>query len=506
MNKYRKITAFIAAALLSSALMVPAVTYAAGTSSITINSSSSVEHSYEAYQIITGDISAGKLVGLKWGSGITSFNGVPVTTGNIVSDTDITTITSKSGKDLVSMFTLSTAAATAKGTGSAEFTGLDSGYYLIKDITDLSDKDDANSTWILETIGNTSVSVKSAKPTADKKVMTGGDESSPVWGETADYPLYQEIQFCLTATIPESADLSAYNSYKLEFEDSFSEGLTFGAIKSVKAGDTVLSENTHYTKNAGSGTLKVTINDIKSILGDKWGKQENVIEVIYTASLNEKAVISKTASDSTTVNINGVSINYSNNPYYDGSGTESMGKTPEDKVWVFTYGIDNTKYKDSVGDDNLLSGAQFRLYTDPGKSNEVKLIYDDSKKAYRPVKSEESATVITSLSDGTFNIIGIDAGTYYLSEVQPPAGYNKCEDIVIVISASHSENSDGQSAKLELLEDTSNMSNSVIDKSGTILPSTGGIGTKIFYVTGGFLVVGSGVLLITKKRMNRKEK
>ena len=96
MKMYRTITAIIAVALISSALMMPLVTYAAGKASITINSTSSVEHLYEAYQIVTGDISGGKLVDLKWGSGITNFNGLPVTSGSLVSDSDITTIKSKS--------------------------------------------------------------------------------------------------------------------------------------------------------------------------------------------------------------------------------------------------------------------------------------------------------------------------------------------------------------------------------------------------------------------------
>ena len=384
------------------------------------------------------------------------------------------------------------------------FNDLPDGYYLIKDITNLSDKDDANSAWILDTTNNVTVSVKSAKPSADKKVRTGGEDDSPVWGETSDYAMYEDIDFCLSAVIPASSDLSAYSSYKLEFEDNLSEGLTFGSIISVKAGDAVLSEGTQYSKTFDSGVLKVTLNDIKSIFGDKWGVQQNVIEVVYTASMNEKAVISKTDSESTVVNNNGVSLHYSNNPYSGNSGT--MGKTPEDKVWIFTYGIDNTKYKDSVGAGNVLADAKFRLYTDQEKNNEVGMIYDSDKKAYRPTAAGETSAVITSLSDGTFNIIGIDAGTYYLSEVEAPAGYNKCSDIKVVISATHSENADGQSANITFEDSTSNISNSVIDKSGTTLPSTGGIGTKIFYITGGILVIGSGVLLVTKKRMNRKEK
>lgn len=98
-----------------------------------------------------------------------------------------------------------------------------------------------------------------------------------------------------------------------------------------------------------------------------------------------------------------------------------------------------------------------------------------------------------------FNIIGLDAGTYVLKETSTPAGYNTCAPINIVISAVHKENTDEATVKLDLTG-SENMTNAVINKSGSSLPSTGGIGTTIFYVAGGVLVVGAGVLLITKKR------
>ena len=503
MKKYRKITAVIAAALLSSTLMMPSLISSVRSASIVITSQTSIEHAYEAYQIIKGDLIGGQLSNLKWGNGINQFNGKSVNTGDTVSESDLSLITSRSGEEVLKLISFAGPSSRVQGTGRVQFEGLENGYYVVKDVTDLSGKDDSNSAWILKTAGDVEVNVKNAKPTVDKQVRTGGDDNSPTWGETSDYAMFEDIDFCLSAKIPASSDLSAYNQYKLEFEDNLSNCFTFKNIKSVKAGDTVLNEGAHYTITNNSGTLKITFNDVKGVFGDKWGKQENEIKVIYTASLNENAVISKTAGENINVNNNSVSLRYSNDPY--STSTDKLGKTPEDKVWVLTYGVDNIKYKNQVDASNVLSGAKFRLYTDAGKSNEVKLIFDSSKNVYRPIKSGESGTEITSLWDGTFNITGIDAGTYYLSEVEAPTGYNKCEDITIVISPVHSENSDGQSVRLSFSGETKNMSNSVINKSGATLPSTGGIGTKVFYVVGGLLAAGSGVILVTKKRMSRKE-
>lgn len=109
---------------------------------------------------------------------------------------------------------------------------------------------------------------------------------------------------------------------------------------------------------------------------------------------------------------------------------------------------------------------------------------------------------MVSGADGKFNIIGLDAGTYTLRETEAPSGFNKCADITIVISAKHNENVTA-GADLELTH-SQNMANTIEDKKGSTLPETGGIGTTIFYVVGVVLMLGAGVLLITKRRMSAK--
>ena len=151
--------------------------------------------------------------------------------------------------------------------------------------------------------------------------------------------------------------------------------------------------------------------------------------------------------------------------------------------------------------DEKLKDAGFRLYKG---DVEVGLIYDSGKGAYRPVASEEKAEEMKSATNGKFNIIGLDAGTYTLKETTTPEGYNTCAPITIEIKATHSENAGGTAANLSLT-DSKNMSNDVINKSGSTLPGTGGIGTTVFYIGGGCMVALAGVFLITKKRMGKKE-
>ena len=136
--------------------------------------------------------------------------------------------------------------------------------------------------------------------------------------------------------------------------------------------------------------------------------------------------------------------------------------------------------------------------------NEVKLIKDNELDAYRPVKGEEVGEEMFSASGtGKFNIVGLDAGTYTLLETTTPSGYNTCEPITVIISATHTEKKEGTDATTDLTN-SKNMNNKVVNKKGSTLPSTGGMGTTIFYVVGSILVLGAAILLITKKRMSAR--
>ena len=241
------------------------------------------------------------------------------------------------------------------------------------------------------------------------------------------------------------------------------------------------------------GKWALTIDDLKAIEGVDLTDGAEVV-VIYNAHLNENAKVNKESGN--TENKNGVYLEYSNNPNVGGEG--SRGKTPEDFVWVFTYGVDNTKVNEK---EEPFAGAGFRLYKG---ENEVKLIKDNELDAYRPVKGEEVGEEMFSASGtGKFNIVGLDAGTYTLLETTTPSGYNTCEPITVIISATHTENKEGTDATTDLTN-SKNMNNKVVNKKGSTLPSTGGMGTTIFYVVGSILVLGAAILLITKKRMSAR--
>lgn len=526
MKNFKKFSAAIAATLVAASISVPMMaSLPVSAADITITGISTTQtHNFEIYQVFTGDLSGDVLSNLKWGSGVTatkykdgSGNAVTVTSGAAVDENIVNTLTGLTDAvGVADNFTLAdtpTATMQSEG-GTATISGLADGYYIVKDVTNLGDKDDSNSAWIVQVAGSASIDIKNAKPTVDKQVYDNDDGASGDnngWFESADHAINESFQFKLTATIPADKDFAAYETYKVVFNDTMSDGVTFESIESVKvngstdvpvyaAGTAEDGYKSTATANQAGGAWTITIEDLLKY--DTNLKDGSTIEVIYNAHLNENAIVHKDKDAATDINTNNntVSLSYSNNPDATGSGT-AEGKTTEDTVWVFTYEVDNTKYKNAVGSGNKLKDAGFRLYKG---EVEVGLIYDSGKGAYRPVADGETAEEMKSATDGKFNIIGLDAGTYTLKETTTPEGYNTCAPITIEIKATHSENAGGTAANLSLT-DSKNMSNDVINKSGSTLPGTGGIGTTVFYIGGGCMVALAGVFLITKKRMGKKE-
>ena len=278
-----------------------------------------------------------------------------------------------------------------------------------------------------------------------------------------------------------------------------SKGVTFEYIESVEVNGTALT-GSQYTlsDNAkaglkGEATWNLTIADIKAINGVNLATTETKVEVIYKAHLNEEAKVNHASGD--TSNANSVNLEYSNNP--NGEGT---GKTADKTVYVFTYEMDNTKVKgDKTGQstNDPLENAGFRLYTDSATAQEVKLIYDETLKAYRPVKDGENAQEMKSAADGKFNIVGLDAGTYYLKETTTPSGYNTAAVTTVTIAATHKMN--GATPNVDLSASTG-LTNTIVDVPGSNLPSTGGMGTVLLYVAGIAVFVLAGATLVMALR------
>jgi len=472
-------------------------------------------HTYKVYQIFTGTPSEGKLVDVKYG---TSYSGK--TPGSPVPKAELDAIgeTSENVRTWIAAnFTGDSSKLGAEvGTLNATTTSYAAvpGYYLVLDTAYTTDNtdNDAYSAFMIQVVNkNTKFTPKKEVPSVDKQVIdeTADAEqgSTGGWGETADHEIGETFQFKLIATIPADANLKAYDTYMIRFNDTMSNGVTFEKINTVKVNETAVTE-TEYSSTAtagqAGGSWTLTISDVKSIAGDDFGTKAIKIEVEYDAHLNTAAKVN-TASGETS-NKNTVSLTYSNNP--DATGIGDTDTTPTDDVWVFTYGNNGTK-EDANG--NKLNGAGFALYsgstegTDKPEGTPISLYkvgndyykYDSSKTDYP--SGGEVVTVMLTTTEGVFNIKGLDVGTYTLYEETVPTGFVRSTNTVFTIGASHVE-TEGK-GEVTLTEDSST-SETIVNLTGATLPSTGGIGTTIFHIAGAALVLGAGILLISKKRMN----
>lgn len=497
-----------------------------GTHTVTISPAKS-GHTYEAYQIFTGNLGTdGSLGNVVWGSGIDQSKLTAEGTDDLIKNKDAATVsqnlaaTSSDSTDAKAYATafsgvLSTTHTDSSdfvstGVGSYTISGLSDGYYLIQDKAGtLDEKNDAYTSFILKIIGaDVRVEPKSTQPTVDKKIQDEPDDAeagaTEGWGNTADHDINESFQFKLDANIPAEANLADYKTYKVKFNDTMSKGVTFESIESVKvngnngtAAKTWTLANTDYAATTpaaaedGTQSWSLTIDDVIAKCEDIKIAQGFTVEVIYKAHLNEKATVNG-ANDTTTDNKNSVNLEYSNNP-----NAEGTGKTEDKTVYAFTFGITNKKVIDSV-DGDALAGAGFKLYTDEGCTQEYKLVKDNTLGAYRPAKADETAVEMKSATDGTFPIKGLDAGTYYLKETTTPKGYTTAAVKTIKIGATHSINESGN-PQVTLSSD-STFDNKIVDKKGSTLPSTGGMGTVLLYVAGIAVFVLAGATLVMALR------
>lgn len=405
-----------------------------------------------------------------------------------------------------------------KGGGGSNHIHFDeAGYYLVVDTTTFNhgDFDHAYNSFLLMVTHedwNIPITPKAEKPSVKKEVFDNFDNqdgtSTGDFGSSADHAINEKFQFKLTATLPASTDhaYDYYDTYAVCFKDTLSEGITYDGPDSVvieskgnpgNRYDITDSSTIDISKLESQNYFEVNIHDVKACAKDAGFDLNDgaTITFTYTAHLNEKATVNTTSGS--TSNINKVYLTYSNNP----KDESSIGKTPESTpVYVYTYQLNNTKHQDTEKGP-ALEGACFRLYSDEActDQSEVQLYQKDG--FYYPIKDVlgKEAVEMKSAANGTFNVKGLDAGTYYLKEITPPDGYSACKVIPVTIKADHSRN---DQVNLE----GSNLTNDIVNiKAGGItLPSTGGIGTTLFYVVGGGLMVAAIVLLVTKKRMENK--
>lgn len=381
-----------------------------------------------------------------------------------------------------------------KTTSNDKFENVDQGYYLIVE-TKTGNAQDTYSLVMLDTAGKDAVNVntKESTPELVKKVQEKNDSTGDTsnWQDGADYDIGDDVPFQLTGTV--SSRYDNYKTYYYAFHDKMSKGLTFdaGSVEVKVDGNKVdKSKYSIVTNDLEDGCIfEVRINDLKQVGVTVSAKSK--ITVDYKATLNGEAVIGSQG------NPNEAKLEYSNNPYGDGTG-----KTPEDKVIVFTYKLVANKVDK---DGKALKGAGFTLYK-----------YNKSKESYEAVGSEIIGT--DEEPKTTFEFERLDAGKYKLVETTVPAGYNKAEDIEFTVEATYdTDKLDPKFGELVIKDKNGNTINdaftvdsakgsastNVVNLSGTKLPSTGGIGTTIFYVIGGILMVGAGVILVSRRRRSK---
>ena len=362
--------------------------------------------------------------------------------------------------------------ATKKETATSNtvsFTGLDLGYYLVD--TSLGALCGLDTTKPDATINE-----KNEVPDIDKKVA----DSEGNWVTENTAKIGDTVNYKVTITVQ-----TANNRYVLH--DTMSEGLTFNkdSVKVTVGTEEVATTNYDVvTTGIGTETFNVKFKD-EYIATLAAGTK---IEVTYSAVVNAKA---KVDSDK---NTNEAHLVYGN-----------KHETEKHETKTYLYEFDLIKFSGST--KKLLGGAQFKLYDAETGGNEIKLVKNEDDTYRVATATETPVAYIETVAGKTVKISGLDKKVYYLEETVPPAGYNGLTQRVKVDLSTGSKKvtagyfNDGTYDE-SLASSIGGVA--VVNNAGTTLPSTGGIGTTLFYVVGGGLMVAAIVLLVTKKRMENK--
>ncbi|MCD7724443.1 MAG: isopeptide-forming domain-containing fimbrial protein, partial [Clostridiales bacterium] len=580
MKKLKKLLSIVLAVAMVMSL---AVTVSAYTITITDDTE---DYEYTAYQVFAGDLTGTTLTNIVWGDDIDSTDETSLLTAiaaivdtstspytypfaNCSNASDVATALSgytydqavvQAFADVIRGYVKSgsgtTSGAYISGTGYT-ISNLEAGYYLVEN-TSVPTTDGAYTRYLLTVVSDTPISVKRDVPSMTKKVQETNDSTGDVsdWQDVADYDIGDDVPFRLTGTVADN--ISSYNTYQYIFHDKMSTGLDFNSNSVVvtiysidgssvqvdtSTGEVTISDTatgsvvdaTCYeviTTSASDGcSFEIKFTDLKSATasGSSITIDANTLVVVtYTAELLDTADLGNNGNPNT------AKLEYSNNPNWDGTGTEETGETPWDTVVVFTYEVVANKVKAS--DNSSLVGATFTLYkmveeTSTFDATKGYYTYDETTGEYTASIDSTAVTGTTYFYfkevksiDGTalstFTFTGIDEGYYKLVETKEPDGYNKIDDMYFTVESTFKtetgvtpvENLADISAYLDTLTGTADTTNlgstlinfssdvtegtvttSVANSSGSTLPGTGGMGTTIFYVVGGVLVLGAVV-------------
>jgi len=349
---------------------------------------------------------------------------------------------------------------------SGKFSDLELGYYLV-------DSTMGALCGLTTTNPDASINAKNGTPTIDKHVK---EDSTTQWGTHNTADIGQTVEYRVTVNVHAGAQ-----NYVLH--DTMENGLTFKEVTKIE--HVVPGSETHIVEAA---MYEVKTDDDISIdecdfevhftkeFCDHLKTNDKII-VSYTAMLNRNAMIAGAG------NVNKAWLTF-------GEGHKSN----EDSVTTYTYGIDIIK---TDSQNKLIDGAEFKIYDAATGGNEVAVVLMDDGVTYRRARADETGVSIV-VKDGKVRVVGFDNGTYYLEETIAPAGYNK------LTSRQRFIISDGNldaTFNGEIYSTGSGVH--VVNKTGSMLPETGAFGTLMFTVLGGGVTLGTGVVLVTKKRMSK---
>ena len=417
------------------------------------------------------------------------------------------------------------------GTKGFGVTELPEGYYFVRNDLIPTDCNESYSDYIVFILGDdVKATPKSGNvPTTYKEVQDRNDTIPTATDlnkldRIADHDIGDEISYKLTATLP--SNFADYDKYELTFLDNLCAGLTYNANAKIHFGynDTAGTAITLTSRNygsvdgetdarfAGGKHLEYTIPDLKDEAYESYKLQAGQpVTIEYTATLNSQAVVGVAG------NPNEYTVRFSNNP----SNTDNKSTTPPNTAIVLTYKFVFNKYDD---ERRPLTGADFELYKFVTDNNAQNGVWTKVTELHTGTSASNPTKAVSSngeTSNSVFTFSGLDDGDYKLVETVTPAGYNTVKDMYFTVSAGHTIKADdsvdlsltgakttahGESADITLAPynesgSLTGLTANVVNPSGSKLPETGGIGTTIFYIVGGTLMVVSAVAFVTKRRM-----
>ena len=484
MKRLKLLTGILAATMImGSTLTVSAATVEGTAATGTITVENAVKgQTYSVYKILDFELSNAatdsssatgvyKLTGNAWDSFIKNSGCFDIDSNNYVTPKETFTDTvaagfAKAALEYASQNNISADLSGVADDAGMTFTKLGYGYFLMDSSTGALCSLDTST-------GSVTITEKNGVPTVEKEVLEGEN-----YGATNDAEIGDTIYYQTTITAQKGAQ-----NYVLH--DEMEEGLTFdGDSVVVTVGDSTLTNGKEYTlveEPTDGCTFEVYFaKDYLDTISD-----ETKIVVSYSATLNENAEIDSANSNDTYLT------------YGD------KNKTENDETQTYTYDFDLIKYTGSLEDHTYLAGASFKLYRNSDDTDVVKLVATDTANTYRVATANDTNTIEEFTTDETGKIVieGLDEATYYLVETAAPTGYTQLtEHVVVKITKGSSDGS--ANGTITLYQDglpTTQIA--VLNNSGSLLPSTGGIGTTIFYLVGGVLILAAIAAFIVKRKV-----